>query len=123
MCVPSVLTLPISRDPLCEPAKDLQKSSRDRLKIFAPELTDRIVIGMRVAREVANRNTTLSRTLDFTRTEDPVAIKVDQQGQHHVAASAQNHCLARSDEINPLDRFDHEMNHRILGHPITQIRR
>src|SRR6187200_2856373 len=60
-----------------------QKTRAKCLEVLPPELANRVVIGVGVARQIAYRKVVVSSRLDAPAAEDPVAVAVDQQRQHH----------------------------------------
>jgi hypothetical protein len=92
--------------------QELPEAGGDQRGVFAPEVGDRIVVGMQVGAQVAHGEVLVGGALDLARAHDPVAVAVDEDGQHHpgrVLGIARAAVVdLRAGEVEFLHDFPHE---------------
>ena len=102
--------------------QDLDKQIPQLADKTLAERRDRVVIGMAVRRNVAERHRIPSRLLQLAAREYARGIAVEQKGQKHpgmirtLAAMAVRRC--QSAKIKTVDNLDHKPRQVILGKPI-----
>ena len=104
----------------------IHKALPEGFEVLAPELADRVVVGMGPRAQVTDRHVTVSGSLDLARGEQAVGVTVDQQRQHHVGrellVAGAPMVDAKTLQREPLHGLNHEMDQVIFGHPIPQVR-